>query len=105
MEPVFFALGQAAGTAAALAAAGGSPVQDVPYAALRKRLVADGQVIELAPPVLAAEEKKAGWTDVCDTPYWETIDAVREMGGRMYQIRAGVNSGVEEEKGAEYRDI
>ena len=60
MEPVFFALGQAAGTAAALAAAGGSPVQDVPYAALRKRLVADGQVIELAPPVLAAEEKKSG---------------------------------------------
>jgi hypothetical protein len=55
MEPVFFALGQAAGTAASLAVAGGSSVQDVPYATLRKRLVADGQVIELAAPVLAAK--------------------------------------------------
>ena len=46
--------------AAISAVAGGSPVQDVPYATLRKRLVADGQVIELAAPVLAAKEKKAG---------------------------------------------
>jgi hypothetical protein len=55
MEPVFFALGQAAGTAASLAVAGGSSVQDVPYATLRKRLVADGQVIEFAAPVLGAK--------------------------------------------------
>ncbi|MBP5791934.1 MAG: glycoside hydrolase family 97 catalytic domain-containing protein, partial [Kiritimatiellae bacterium] len=47
MEPVFFALGQAAGTAASMAAANGAPVQDVPYAELRDRLIADGQVISL----------------------------------------------------------
>lgn len=47
MEPVFFALGQAAGTAASMAAANGAAVQDVPYAELRKRLDADGQVITL----------------------------------------------------------
>ena len=43
MEPVFFALGQASGTAAALAIDGGSAVQDVDYARLRERLLADGQ--------------------------------------------------------------
>ncbi len=46
MEPVFFALGQAAGTAASIAVADGVAVQDVPYAALSARLRADGQVLE-----------------------------------------------------------
>ena len=43
MEPVFFALGQAAGTAAALCAEKGCAVQDLKYAELRRRLLADGQ--------------------------------------------------------------
>jgi len=47
MEPVFLALGQSAATAAALAVDAGVPVQKVGYAALRKRLLADGQVLEL----------------------------------------------------------
>ena len=50
MEPVFFALGQAAGTAAAIACAKSAAVQDVPYAELRERLLADGQVVELSAP-------------------------------------------------------
>ena len=49
MEPVFFALGQAAGTAASLSAGGpqspATAVQDVPYPALAARLAADGQVL------------------------------------------------------------
>ena len=45
MEPVFFALGQVAGTAGSIAAAKGVAVQDVPYPELSARLVADGQVI------------------------------------------------------------
>jgi hypothetical protein len=45
MEPVFFALGQTAATAAAQAIAAGCAVQDVPYGPLRKRLEADGQVV------------------------------------------------------------
>ena len=45
MEPVFFALGQAAGTAASLAATDDVVVQDVSYAALSARLASDGQVI------------------------------------------------------------
>ena len=47
MEPVFFALGQVAGTAAAQAIDAGCAVQDLPYAPLRAQLVADGQVVEL----------------------------------------------------------
>ena len=47
MEPVFFALGQVAGTAASIAVDCGAAVQDVPYGELSRRLVADGQVIAL----------------------------------------------------------
>lgn len=49
MEPVFMILGQSAATAAALAAAGDIAVQDLPYAQLRERLLADGQVLERTP--------------------------------------------------------
>lgn len=45
MEPVYMALGQAAGTAAAFAIEAGSDVQDVPYAKLRERLLADGAIL------------------------------------------------------------
>lgn len=47
MEPVFMMLGQAAGTAAALAVEDGAAVQDVSYEALRARLVADGARLTL----------------------------------------------------------
>jgi hypothetical protein len=46
MEPVFMILGQSAATAAVLALEQGSAVQDVPYAQLRARLLADGQILE-----------------------------------------------------------
>ena len=45
MEPVFFALGQAAGTAAALCAEKDCAVQDLKYAELRRRLLSDGQCL------------------------------------------------------------
>ena len=44
MEPVFFALGQVAGTAAAQAIAEGLPVQDIDYMRLRGTLESSGQV-------------------------------------------------------------
>jgi hypothetical protein len=47
MEPVFFALGQVAGTAAAFACDGACAVQDVDYASLARRLKADGQVLQV----------------------------------------------------------
>ena len=56
MEPVFFALGQVAGTAAAQALSTGVAVQDVEYDILRCRLKADGQILAL--PLLHDEEFK-----------------------------------------------
>ena len=49
MEPVFMVLGQSAATLAALAVQGGHDLHEVPWEALRDRLLADGQVLE-APP-------------------------------------------------------
>lgn len=46
MEPVFMVLGQSAATAAALAHDASADVQDVDYAALRARLLADKQILE-----------------------------------------------------------
>lgn len=48
MEPVFMILGQSAATAAVLALEKDCPVQDVPYADLRERLLKDGQVLHLS---------------------------------------------------------
>ena len=49
MEPVFMILGQSAATAAALAAESDIAVQELPYARLRERLLADSQVLERTP--------------------------------------------------------
>lgn len=46
MEPVFMILGQSAATAAVLAIDQNLAVQDVPYATLQARLLADGQVLQ-----------------------------------------------------------
>jgi hypothetical protein len=46
MEPVFMILAQSAATAASLALDGNGVVQDVAYARLRERLLADGQVLD-----------------------------------------------------------
>ncbi len=48
MEPVFMILGQSAATAAVLAMDLKVDVQELPYEVLRKRLLADGQVLEFA---------------------------------------------------------
>jgi hypothetical protein len=47
MEPVYVVLGQSAGVAAALAAKGGKPVQELDYAELRARLQAAAQKLEV----------------------------------------------------------
>jgi hypothetical protein len=50
MEPVFLVLGQSAATAAAIAIDDGVDVQAVDELKLRKRLLADGQMLEKAGP-------------------------------------------------------
>jgi hypothetical protein len=50
MEPTYMILGQASATAAALAIDAKVAVQDVDYPTLQKRLIADGQILELNVP-------------------------------------------------------
>lgn len=49
MEPVFMVLGQSAATAAVLAMESDVDLQSLPFAALRERLLKDGQVLDLPP--------------------------------------------------------
>ncbi|MDA1231957.1 MAG: FAD-dependent oxidoreductase, partial [Planctomycetota bacterium] len=49
MEPVFMVLGQSAATAVVLAMEADVDLQSLPFAALRKRLLMDGQVLDLPP--------------------------------------------------------
>jgi len=49
MEPVFMILGQSAATAASIAIRKSRKVQAVDYSELRRRLLADGQVLDLPP--------------------------------------------------------
>ena len=49
MEPAFFALGQVAGAAAAIAIDSTADVQSVDYPTLRRKLVSEGQVVEIDP--------------------------------------------------------
>lgn len=57
MEPVFMILGQSAATAAAMAIDGKLPVQDVPYAKLRERLLQDGQILTYVAEPTASGKK------------------------------------------------
>jgi hypothetical protein len=50
MEPVFMVLGQSAATAACMAIDDGTAVQQVPYAKLREKLLADKQMLEWTGP-------------------------------------------------------
>src|SRR5947199_4404668 len=57
MEPVFMVLGQSAGTAASMAIDGNLAVQQVDYAKLRTRLLADHQMLEVPPGRNAPPER------------------------------------------------
>jgi len=57
MEPVFMILGQSCATAACLAIDSRSALQDVNYPILRRRLLADKQILEWTPPAGAAAKK------------------------------------------------
>ena len=91
MEPVFMILGQSAATAAVLAIDSKVSVQDVDYAALRKRLLADRQALDLPPdaapkiwiaasklPGIAIDDSQAELTGVWSSsssvpPYVESV--------------------------------
>jgi len=79
MEPVFMILGQSAATAAVMAIDAKQAVQDVPYPALRERLLQDGQVLEYSSPVRAGGEK-AG-LDPSQLPGIVVDDSAAELTG------------------------
>jgi hypothetical protein len=60
MEPVFMMLGHAAGAAASLAVDKGVTVQQVPYPALKERLLAEKQILDrkTSPPDANASKEK-----------------------------------------------
>src|SRR5262245_19882434 len=89
MEPVFMILGQSAATAAALAIDSQQAVQDVPYAALRQRLLADGQVLEFAAPPNAGG--KTGGKGAIDSKSLAGIvvdDSAAQVSGNWKSSRA-----------------
>lgn len=59
IEGAWMVIGQGAGIAAALAAKQNVAVQDLPYPALRERLLAQGQVLKLPPPPAKKTAAKA----------------------------------------------
>ena len=60
IEGAWMAIGQAAGVAAALSSKRGLNVQELPYAELRVRLLAQGQSLELPPPPKARAISQGG---------------------------------------------
>lgn len=69
IEGAWMAIGQGVGVAAALAAKQNLAVQDVAYAVLRERLLAQGQILTLPPPV----DKKAAAT----VPKFIPVESIR----------------------------
>jgi hypothetical protein len=78
MEPVFMILGQSAATAAAMAIDAGQAVQDVDYARLRERLLADGQVLETPP---GADRERGGHRTGVELPGIVVDDEKAELAG------------------------
>jgi hypothetical protein len=79
MEPVFMMLGHAAGAAASIAAERNVAVQDVPYAALRERLLADGQILERPAAPLSAAKLQASLSVAPDEQLASDVKRLVEM--------------------------
>lgn len=61
MEPVWMVLGESAGVAAAMAANGRTPVQDVPYEPLKAKLLDLGQKLERPHSRAVAAQREHSW--------------------------------------------
>lgn len=100
MEPVFMVLGQSAATAAAFAIDAGVDVQQVDYAKLRERLLADSQILEWTGPKKAtgAAADKLPGTVVDDaaaqfTGEWTAGHTIPGFVGAGYQHDHDLNKG------------
>jgi hypothetical protein len=90
MEPVFMILGQSAATAAAFAIDANQAVQDVPYAKLRERLLADGQVLDYtaAPFPASGKTSQRGAVDGKKLPGIVIDDSEAKLTGEWKTSRA-----------------
>jgi hypothetical protein len=93
MEPVFMILGQSAATAAALALDAGVAVQDVPYADLRARLLADEQVLGAGTPPTDFEGTVVDDSEATLTGAWTTAAATKPFVGDGYRHDADAAKG------------
>jgi lysophospholipase L1-like esterase len=102
MEPVFMILGQSAATAAAMAIDQQISVQDVPYDGLRKKLLADGQVLEApkgsVPVSRGVDPVKLSGVVVDDrqaklTGAWQRSTAAKRFLGESYQHDGNARDG------------
>jgi hypothetical protein len=84
MEPVFMILGQSAATAAVLALDAGVAVQDVPYADLRARLLADKQVLGSGTDPVTFEGTVVDDSVAALTGAWTSASASRPFVGTGY---------------------
>ncbi len=97
MEPVFMILAHSAATAAALAIAEQCDVQAVPYARLRERLLADGQVLEYTGGLSSHRVALAGILVDDDAAQldgpWKKSSSLRPFVGRGYRHDGGAEKG------------
>jgi hypothetical protein len=88
MEPVFMILGQSSAAAAVLAINAKTDVQSVDYTALRKRLLADGQILEspagAAHPVAALDPAKLEGIVIDDAKSVKTGDWTESRASGSY---------------------
>ncbi|MDG4821347.1 FAD-dependent oxidoreductase [Asanoa sp. WMMD1127] len=95
MEPVFMILGQSAATAAILALSASSSVQQVAYANLRARLLADGQLLQWPPPPAAGEViVDSHDASVTRAGTWVSSTSIGGYWGRDYEHDGNTAKGV-----------
>ncbi|GIF72060.1 FAD-dependent oxidoreductase [Asanoa siamensis] len=95
MEPVFMILGQSAATAAVLALSASTAVQQVPYATLRARLLADGQLLQWPPPAGPGEViVDSRDPSVTRAGTWVSSTSIRGYWGADYEHDGNTAKGV-----------
>jgi len=108
MEPVFMMLGHAAGAAAGIAVDQNATVQNVPYATLRERLLAEKQILErksVPPPPAARPESASPTPEAADAQLAADIKVLLERkivdSGDYWLAHARKGSSCDGEKVAE----
>ena len=101
MEPVFMALGQSAATAAGLAIEGKTSVQAVDYGALKERLLASAQVLDLVVPSSGGGLPKEKFAGIVLDDADAKLKGFEATGGVGSFIGEGYHHDTNENKGAQ----